>query len=170
MAASRPELTTNKCSATINTTMKVREVMQTEIVTIPESATYREAAEILHTHTISGAPVVGEDDGLVGILSEKDLFRMLYPHYSSYYENPESYTDAKKQEMSVHEVKDANIKEFITRDVHTADPDQEVMHVGGLLLAKKIHRMPVVDKEELAGIISRRDIYKKIFAEHLGLE
>ena len=160
--------------------MKVHEIMKTKVVTIPESATYQEAAHILHSHTVSGAPVVSDDNKLVGVLSEKDLFRVLYPFYSSYHEHPEMYTDHEAREYKIDEVKHKGIEDFISQEVHTAEPHMPVMKVGGLLLAKGIHRMPVVETDsaadsdhephgKLIGIVSRRDIYTRVVADHLGL-
>ena len=47
--------------------MIVKNLMKKDFVTIPHTATYYEAAKILHSHNISGAPIVDEQNKLVGI-------------------------------------------------------------------------------------------------------
>lgn len=149
--------------------MKARDVMTTDIVTIHYQATYEDAARILHKHGISGAPVVDGVGNMVGILSEKDLFRVLYPLYRSYYENPTDYLDFEEREAKIAEIRKNAIERFVTTDVLTVDADDPIMKVGGLMIARRVHRLPVLEEEELVGIISRSDIYKRILQEHLGL-
>jgi acetoin utilization protein AcuB len=48
-------------------------------VTVPWNYTIGEAAETLLKHNISGAPVVGVNGKVVGIITEGDLFKILVP-------------------------------------------------------------------------------------------
>ncbi|MEK7077096.1 MAG: CBS domain-containing protein, partial [Patescibacteria group bacterium] len=61
--------------------MKVKDVMGKDVVTVSPETTYEEAARLLDGHKISGLPVVDKGGNLVGMLSEKDLFKALYPKY-----------------------------------------------------------------------------------------
>ncbi len=65
--------------------MRVQDVMQTEVLTIPVGTPYRDVERLLREKQISGAPVVDGEGSVVGIVSEKDLFRVLYPFYRSFY-------------------------------------------------------------------------------------
>ena len=49
------------------------EVMTRDVIVLTPEMTLREAAELLATKAISGAPVVDEDGKVVGMLSESDL-------------------------------------------------------------------------------------------------
>ena len=52
--------------------MKVSDVMTRDVITVPRSASLKEAASVLVQRGISGVPVV--DDGkVVGVFSERDL-------------------------------------------------------------------------------------------------
>ena len=57
--------------------IKVNEMMTKDPVTVPFDYTLEETAEVLLSHKISGAPVVDHEKNVVGVITEKDLFRAL---------------------------------------------------------------------------------------------
>lgn len=144
--------------------------MITDVITVPHTASYRDAATLFHEHSISGAPVVDDSGSVVGVLSEKDLFRVLYPYYSSYHEHPEMYTDFEKREEKVKEIHHKGIGDYVSREVVSCEPDTPIMKVGGQMIAQKVHRVIVMESGELVGIVTRRDIYNSVLREHLSLE
>ncbi|MEK7193492.1 MAG: CBS domain-containing protein [Patescibacteria group bacterium] len=150
--------------------MKVKHVLEKNVITIPHTATYREAAEVLHKNNLSGAPVIGEKNRLVGMLSEKDLFKVLYPFYQSYYENPELYLDYESRETKIREIENEPIIGMITKNVVTIDPEAPILRAGAIMLAKGIHRLPVVKDNKLLGIVTREHIYSAILKRELNLD
>lgn len=149
--------------------MHVRDVMEVDVVTVPEHATYEDVARLLHDKQISGVPVVDSDGRLVGAVSEKDLFRILYPFYRSYYESPESYTDFVAREAKIEEIRHHPVSGFMTTDISVISPDAPIMRAGAIMLARHIHRLPVVEGGRLVGIVSRANIYREILKRRLGL-
>jgi len=59
------------------TRIKVRDIMSRKPITIPDTYTVEEAAEVLRDHHISGAPVVDAKGRMVGMISQNDLFNAL---------------------------------------------------------------------------------------------
>jgi acetoin utilization protein AcuB len=59
------------------TKIKVQDIMTENPVTIPYDFTVEEAAEVLLEKKISGAPVVGGDGKIIGVITKNDLFRVL---------------------------------------------------------------------------------------------
>ncbi|MCJ7774457.1 MAG: CBS domain-containing protein [Desulfobacterales bacterium] len=57
--------------------IKIGEIMTKNPITVLPEQTIEEAAEILMTHKISGAPVVDDMGQLAGIITQNDLFRVL---------------------------------------------------------------------------------------------
>lgn len=51
----------------------IKKFMSTDIITIKEEATVREAARILSDHKIGGLPVVNNENKLVGIITAEDI-------------------------------------------------------------------------------------------------
>jgi len=148
--------------------MKVFDIMERNPITIPVDATYEQASDILYANNISGAPVVGKDGKLVGILSLKDLFRVLYPFYSSYYEHPESYTDMEMREGKVDEIRKKNISEFMTKRLITVPHHIPIMRAGAVMLAHNVHHLPVLENEKFVGLLTKNLIYRAILQHHVG--
>ncbi|MDQ7814923.1 MAG: CBS domain-containing protein [Patescibacteria group bacterium] len=150
--------------------MKVRDIMETQLEVVPVDASYEDVARILYTKNISGLPVVDGQGNLVGAVSEKDLFRIMYPYYKSYYEHPESYVDYEQRENKIDEIRSHPVRSFMTKEVLTIDPEAPVMRAGALMLARNINRLPVVEEGRVIGVISRSHIYRKILRYHFEIE
>ena len=79
------------------------------------------------------------------------------------------YTDFEKRENKIDEIKRNPIERFMIRDVVSVSPDDAIMKVGGIMLARGIHRMPVLDDAgKLIGIVTRGDIFRRIIKNHLN--
>ncbi|MBU1032472.1 MAG: CBS domain-containing protein [Patescibacteria group bacterium] len=142
--------------------MKVRDAMLTDVYTIPSSSTYEAAAKFIYSRNISGVCVLDEEGKLVGILSEKDLFKVLYPLYGSYYKNPEIYTDFSERESKAFEIKDNPISQYMSGAVITIEPETHILVAGARMLAERIHRMPVVEDGKLVGVLTRSRVFNQI--------
>lgn len=136
--------------------------METKLVTVPVGTPYAEVMKILRTNRVSGAPVVDEDGRLVGVVSEKDLFRILYPFYQSYYLHPEQYVNHEEREKKAADIRNHRVEIFMSAVPFTADPDMPIMQAGALMLSKKVHRLPIVEAGKLVGIVSRGRIYRTV--------
>ncbi len=57
--------------------IKVNSIMVKPVISVPENYTVEEAAATMLEHKISGVPVVDESGGLVGVITQSDLFKVL---------------------------------------------------------------------------------------------
>ena len=149
--------------------MRVRDIMKKDVYTISPQATLKEAIEKLYELKVSGLIVANEKNEVVGILSEKDVYRAFYPSYEDFYNSPELFTDYKKQEAEIKNKTNVLVQEVMTQKVIKIDPDEYIMKVGSIMLSRNIHRLPVVNKNgKLVGVISRGCIYRSLFRKQLG--
>lgn len=148
--------------------MHVRDVMEEDIVIIKKGMTYPEVMRVFRKHKISGAPVVDESGKLIGVVSEKDLLRILYPFYESYYLNPVQYSDHEEREKKAADIKGHRVEIFMSRELHTVTPDMPIMRAGAIMLSRNVHRLPVVEGEKIVGIVTRGAIYEKIMEMNYG--
>jgi len=147
--------------------MKVRDVMQTRIITAYQDSTYEEVARLLQLYNISGLPIISRTGELVGILSEKDLVGALFPKPEDFYKNPEAHLNLEDKEAEIARVRFKPIFEFMSPEVTAVFPNDPILKAGSIMIAKNVHRLPVVEKKKLVGIISRRDIFKNILDVYL---
>ncbi|GAA2154457.1 CBS domain-containing protein [Actinomadura napierensis] len=129
--------------------MLVREAMTSPVVTIPRTATVRQAARVLHEHEITALPVLDENGRLAGIVSEMDLLRGAFEADPRAFSRPLA-TSAGPPPRSVEEV--------MTREVETARPGTDVAALAETMMRTRHKSVPVLDGAVLVGIVSRRDL------------
>jgi CBS domain-containing protein len=122
---------------------KVKDVMIKNVKTIHPSASMAEAAKLMKKNRI-GSLVVVEGDRPVGIITERDLAYKII-------------AEEKGADMTVREV--------MTADLKTAEPEKSIKDAARLMAAHVIRRLPVVEGGKLVGIISIEDIMR---AEKVG--
>jgi len=150
--------------------MKIKDLMKTLVFSLHPDMKWKEAAETLLGRGISGAPVVDDEGKLIGILSEKDLFRGIYPSYEDFYKTPGAHLDFEKLEAEAQQVKNKTVAEVMNKRLISAHPEDPILKIGGLMVASGIHRVPVVDSEDkLVGMVSRRDIYRAILKNYFNI-
>lgn len=152
--------------------MLVKNIMTKKVVTLKPDESLKEVALKFSEHNISGAPVVDDENHVVGILSETDIMntlersgrevKMVYlsPALSmvglSFKETPSD----KKAEEIFKDVGDIKVSEMMKRNVKTVAPDDQVKAVIDIVASGKINRVPVVEDGKLVGIVTRGDIIR----------
>jgi len=151
--------------------MKVKEIMKKEVITVSPDTSFEEGVKLLFKSRISGMPVVNRRKTVVGLVSEKDFFRALHPSYQEYYESPISFTKFEELERdALAKVKSLKVRDIMTQEVEAVSVNTPLLKIGAIMLAKHIHRLPVIDgRRKLLGIVSRRDIYRAIFRNAFDL-
>lgn len=122
--------------------MRIADVLRskgTEVATISPTATVSELLAKLSENNI-GAMVVLADDGIAGIVSERDIVRRLHERGSAALR--------------------ASVSEIMTTAVATCTPDETVDHLTVLMTERRIRHVPVVSNGRLAGIVSIGDVVK----------
>ncbi|HEX5690037.1 MAG TPA: CBS domain-containing protein [Roseiflexaceae bacterium] len=114
--------------------MKVKEIMTTSVLSVPQDATIEDAARLMAHQRISGLPVVNADGALVGLVTEYDLIS--------------------KSGQTVADI--------MSGSVISVSPDTDVEEVSHLLTNRRIRRVPVLQGDKLVGIVSRSDLVKQI--------
>lgn len=143
--------------------------MGREVVSVGPDTTYEEAAKIMTSRNFSGLPVVDGKGKLAGLISEKDLFRAMFPDYESYTAEPHAYQDREALEERVKDVRSNPVKMYMSRQVLTVEPETPVLKAAGIMLARGVHRLPVLQNGKIVGIVIREEIYSAILKRYLGL-
>lgn len=115
------------------------------VVVSPDTDLFAAIHKIL-VHKISGVTVVDENRKVVGMLSELDCLRAILA--GSYHQE---------------EVGTILVKDHMTTDVETLDPDELVVDVAVSMLDHKHRRRPVVDQRgNLLGQLTCRQLLKVV--------
>lgn len=123
--------------------MKISKLLMTkktwDIKSIGAEETIQETAKALLEHKV-GALLVTDAYRMVGIVSERDMVEVVA--------NPDPKTSA------------APVSDIMTRSVITCGPDDEAAYVLHLMNEHRIRHMPVVEGEEIVGVLSIRELTK----------
>ncbi len=147
----------------------VKDVMVKNVVSFKPSDPIHYVAGSLRQKRISGAPVL-DGDRVVGIISERDIMKMLEEHdihLNLFLPSPFDVIELPvRMKHELDEVMDSikkaaavSIEEIMTKKVVTIDPTEEVSKAAKMMGDRCINRLPVVDKKgRLVGIITRGDV------------
>jgi CBS domain-containing protein len=140
--------------------------MVRDVVTVAPGATLRTAALLLSHKRISGMPVVGEDGQVMGVLSEKDIVRVLQQRGGlvlpgGLFDLLLEPSEARQKDMLVRSrrvLDDTEVKACMTTPAQTISPTAPTVEAIRRMISAHINRLPVVEGARLVGIVTRRDV------------
>jgi CBS domain-containing protein len=141
----------------------VRDIMTTPVISVPPSMSVKELAALFRDKRVGGVPVVDEDR-LVGIVTEGDLMALdaevKMPHYFELFDSIIYLGSQRKFKEQLEKASAATVEQLMTDDVKTVAPDDEARVAAALMHKHRFDRVPVVEGEEVVGIVTRHDIMK----------
>lgn len=139
--------------------MLVQDFMTLEPIRVSPDTSIDHAIQLMLDHQVSGLPVVGDDDRVVGILTEGDLLSRSEFNIGS--ELPPEGSDDAFFENYVR-THGTTVADCMTRELICISPEQPLADAAVLARSHDIKRLPVIQSDKLVGIISRRDILRAI--------
>jgi CBS domain-containing protein len=118
-----------------------------KVVTIAPETTVGEAAQVLKREGIGALVVSNDGNGVLGILSERDIVAGL--------------GDVTRRERLL----EAQVSALMTRDVVTCSPADEVQKCMQLMTEHHIRHLPVMDDGAMIGLVSIGDVVKNRLEE-----
>ena len=125
---------------------KAKDIMFKKVVSVKADTPIYDAIKAIVKDNLSGLPVVNEDMTIAGIISEKDMLRLLYNFQVARGEIPTS----------------ATVENYMTSNVVTVDQEESLTRVCNCLMDNQFRRVPVLSEGKLVGVISRADIMRYI--------
>ena len=116
-----------------------RDLMSSPVRTIRPDTSIEQAQKILFRYGHSGVSVVNENDTLVGIISRRDIDLALH-----------------------HGFHHAPVKGYMSRNLKTITPDTTLLEIQSLMVTYDVGRLPVIEAEELVGIVTRTDVLRQL--------
>lgn len=137
--------------------MYIRDIMTTNVVTIPSNTSVAEARRIMAAHGFSRLPVVDKGK-LVGMVTARLLEKVA----------PSKATSLTMWELS-YLLSKTMVKEIMVKDVVTVTPDTTVEESVALAQSHKVGALVVIEGGRVVGISTTRDLFYKMFNPILGL-
>jgi CBS domain-containing protein len=160
-------------AAATSVNLTAGDVMTTKVLAVPTDMPVEELAEFLVNHNISGAPVVDEDEALVGVVSLTDLARHegiplrrkpANGRHDFYLRHEiDSLTDAGIEDVTSFRVDSASgvtVTDIMTPTIFNVLENTPVQTVADYMLRGRIHRQFVTRGNRVVGVITAMDLLK----------
>ncbi len=132
--------------------MLVKDWMKKDVITIDAHASVIDAVHLLKEKGIRRLPVL-KNGKLVGIVTDRDL---------------KDFTPSKATTLDIYELRyllsKANVEEAMTPNPITVPPDVPIENVALIMHDKKISGLPVMEGDNLVGIITESDVFEVLVA------
>lgn len=128
--------------------MSVRDFMTSKVIYVSPDTTVAHASDKMKDQDLRRLPVI-ENDRLVGLVTEGTMA---------------DATPSKATSLSIYEMNyllnKTKVRDIMIRDVITVSQDASLEDAVYIMMKHKIGVLPVVDNDQLYGIITDRDIFK----------
>jgi CBS domain-containing protein len=118
-----------------NSNNKVHKVMSTQIFTVNENDSMRLIKNVMQWKHIHHIPVINAKHKIVGIISASDI-------------------------SDIDKFDDYSASQVMQKDIKTGSPDMLIEEAKSLMLQNNIRCLPIVDHDELVGILTQTDLKK----------
>ncbi len=115
----------------------IREIMTRDLITASVHDPVTDVIATIVETGIGGLPIVDEHDVLRGIITERDVLRIL-----------------------THKQSECRVEDIMSTSLHITSPESPIGTATKEMVANQIRRLPVVSDDVLIGIITASDIMK----------
>jgi len=136
--------------------LKAAQIMRTPVVSITSDASISEALDILDSAGFRHIPVLSPDSELVGMISDRDILQCMCGTEATCI-----HCASDKQGISIASI--------MTGSVLSTAVETDARHIARLFVEQRIGAMPVMENEQLVGIITRSDILRAVMV-HFDLD
>lgn len=117
--------------------LKIKDIMTKNVAYINPQATIVEAAQIMEQNNIGSVPVC-DQSGVVGIITDRDIVIRNIAHGKT--------------------AQNTLVKDVMTANVKTVSSDMDVNEASRIMSQQQIRRLPVVENNQVIGIVSLGDL------------
>lgn len=135
------------------------QLMKRDLTAVIAGDTIEDAMHVLHSHRLSGVPVVDEQWRLVGFLSESDILHSMLPSYLEILaQDFFLYDEHELLTKKFLQICTSLVRDYMQTHCQTVQTTTNIMNVIDVILRLKVKRLPVLDGRFLVGIIDSSDL------------
>ncbi|HTJ34690.1 MAG TPA: CBS domain-containing protein [Dactylosporangium sp.] len=137
--------------------LRVRDVMNPSVVVVTADCTSRHVTDVITEYGVSGVPVVGDDDRVIGVISEADLLPRL---------------NGTEAGTAPPEADACTAGELMSTPPVTVRAGAALGTAAGLMQRYRVKRLPVLDDDTgaLVGIVTRGDLLRNALRSDEAIE
>lgn len=131
----------------------VSQIMTSNPLSVNENNSVSDVAELFKNNDIHHIPVVSGKE-LKGLISKSDIDRISF------------ILDSTTDKVNTQIYDGLDLEQVMTSEVLTADVDDPIKEVAEKLATGTYHALPVLEKNELAGIVTSTDLIKYLVEQY----
>ena len=146
--------------------MRVKDLMEPITSWLTPEMPLREAIQVMkstkrgHGLSVNGIVVLDGAMNLVGIVSTKDILRILIPSHMYFDDQPEHISWESIRTVKSASIQSINVNKIMTEDVRVISAEETLLRCADILLTEQIRRLPVTRSDgKVVGVIYLRDVY-----------
>lgn len=149
--------------------MKVKDIMEPIKTWLAPEMSLLEAIKVMkktkrgHGLPVNGIVVLNNSMNIVGIVSTKDILRILIPS-QMYFEDRHhkiSWESIRGERTKMAE--STSIQKIMTEDVRVIRAEESLLRCADMLLTEQIRRLPVTRSDgKVVGVVYLRDVYNAV--------
>ena len=145
--------------------LQARDVMSGEVIAVSPKAAIIDAAKLMLDNRISGLPVIDDRGRLVGVVTEGDLLRRVEIGTQT-----ECAGGFFSSELAHQFLKSYGqyVEDVMTTKVASVLVNTPLVEIARLLQLMKLKRVPVIEHDEVVGIVSRADVLRALVGARPG--
>ncbi|MEI3614191.1 CBS domain-containing protein [Pseudogracilibacillus sp. SO30301A] len=117
---------------------QLRNIMSSNVVTVNESQTVQEAAELMSQYNIGSIPVLNSSGQMAGIITDRDI-------------TLRATSQGEGAQTPISQVMTA-------QQVVQGSPEMDVQEAAQLMAQQQIRRLPVVENGQIVGMVALGDL------------
>lgn len=144
-------------------------IMKTDVYTLPVDSTVLEAMELFSRYGISGAPVVGKNQEVVGFISDGDIMGVLADQVPAFKSAWSFIVERGNDDFdrTLRETMQMNVGELCNKRVISVNIDDDLGEVTRVLSENHLKKAPVLKGNKMVGIINRSNITNYAIEQYL---
>lgn len=143
----------------MNPNTLIKEVMTTKLITISPEEKIKKLKSLFEVNNFHHLLVVDQRNGLIGVISKEDFYKFTYT----------LTLETTGKTWSTIKYDTICAKDIMTKSPFVLDPDDTVGLAADLFLANKFHALPVVEVNDLVGILTTFDLLKYSFKPAINI-
>ena len=148
--------------------LKAKDIMTKNPITVFPGTEITHAAKLLIDKKVNGMPVVDKNGKLVGIICQSDLIAqqksLPIPSVFTLLDSFIPLASTKHFEKAVQKISATTVEDVMTHDPVAVEAETGIEELASLIVDKKFHTLPVVEKGHLIGVVGKEDILRTLVA------
>ena len=149
--------------------MKVKDVMEPVTNWLTPDMSLREAVQVMrstkrgHGLSVNGIVVLDEAMNLIGIVSTKDILRLIIPEHVFFEERHSdvSWESIRREKSAMAE--NLQVGDIMMEDVRVISAEESLLRCADVFLTEQVRRLPVVRSDgKVVGVVYLRDVYNAL--------